>query len=98
MLTQKPVRPARPKTPVTDQVGRMRFDLQPLVDFLRWLDARGRLQHLNPWNPEDWVAEFRGIDMDALAAERRAILEYNAAMQRYWADVEVWRTQIGGRT
>jgi hypothetical protein len=81
---------------VTDRASQLAFQNQGLVDFLRWLQVRGRLRHLNPWNPEDWVAEFQGLDMDALTAERKAILDYTAAMQRYWADVEAYRRQIEG--
>lgn len=96
MPAQKPIRPEPPKTPATDRAGHLAFQNQGLVDFLRWLDARGRLRHLVTWNPEDWVAEFQGLDMDALAAERRAVTDYLAAMLRYWDDVDAWR-QAGGQ-
>lgn len=96
MPAPKPIRPEPPKTPVTEQAGRLAVQNLGLVDFLRWLDARGRLRHLTPWNPEDVVAEFQGIDMDALAAERRAVQDYVVAMHRYWDDVDAWR-QAGGQ-
>ncbi len=93
--TAKPVRPEQPKTPITAQCRQLANTNMRLVDFLRWLDARGRLQHLNPWNPEEWVAEFVGIDMAGLTAERKAILDYEAAMRTYWDQVERWRAAGG---
>lgn len=91
MPADKPVRPRPPKTPLIDRLGLLRAKLQGQVDFLKWLDAKGRLKHLPIWNPEDWVAEFNGFDMDAIADERKAVTDYAAAMQVYWADVDAWR-------
>lgn len=94
-LPAKPKRPDQPKTPITDQCRQLANTNMRLVDFVRWLDARGRLQHLHPWNPEEWVAEFVGIDMAGLTAERKAILDYEAAMRTYWDQVERWRAAGG---
>jgi hypothetical protein len=92
----KPARPEQPATPVTDKAKQLVTQNLKLLDFLRWLDAKGRLQHLKPWQPDDWVAEYQGLDMDALTAERKAMLDYAAAMQRYWADLEAWRREQAG--
>lgn len=94
--TDKPVRPRPPKTPLIERLGLLRSQLQGQVDFLRWLDAKGRLTHLNPWNPEDWVAEFQGFDMDEIAEERKAVTDYAARMQVYWRDLDVWRAAKEG--
>lgn len=80
----EPMRPQPPKTPLIDRLKVIERQNQELVDLLKWLEGTGRLQNTGGWSLEEIVAAFRGIDLRAVAAERKDIERYAADMQNYW--------------
>jgi len=82
--TADPVRPQPPVTPLIDRLKLIERENRELVDFVAWLAGTGRLVNPGGWSHEEIVAGYRGIDLAAVALERKAVLQYAADMQEYW--------------
>jgi hypothetical protein len=96
-MATDPKRPLPPVTPLIDRLKRIERENQDLVDFVKWLRGTGRLTPVAAKRTdEEVVAAFRGIDLRAVAAERKAVTDYAAAMQTYWAEKERLETEAGG--